>query len=278
MSLNPEWLRRVTNWRDELPQHFYRPLGVIALSGFVTKEQLTAEQAQAASFAPMPIGTKWGAKWEYGWFKGAISLPAEASGQRIALRADAGGESAVWINGRLVGAVDRQHTEITLAMAGEAGARYDVLIEAYAGHGLRTAGKGPVGYGRESVPEPPPAQVVVGESTFGVWNEPVYQLWLDVETLLQTRNQLDPDSLRVAEIDAGLRDFTLIADPELPRPSSWRRSSRRGRGSSRCSTASTAPPRRPCSPSATRTLTWPGSGRCKRPSAKWRAPSARSWR
>ncbi|MDQ1301783.1 MAG: alpha-mannosidase, partial [Chloroflexota bacterium] len=216
MSLNPEWLRRVTNWRDELPQHFYRPLGVIALSGFVTKEQLTAEQAQAVSFAPMPAGTRWGAKWEYGWFKGAITLPAAAAGQRIALRADAGGESAVWINGRLVGAVDRQHTEITLALAGEAGAGYDILIEAYAGHGLRTAGKGPVGYGRASVPEPPPSQVVVGETTFGVWNEPVYQLWLDVETLLQTRNQLDPDSLRVAEIDAGLRDFTLIADPELP--------------------------------------------------------------
>jgi alpha-mannosidase len=216
MSLNPEWLRRVTNWRDELPQHFYRPLSVIELSGFVTKDQLTPDETLAGAFRPMPKDTKWGAKWEYGWFRGTFTLPPEAAGQRIAMRADAGGESAVWINGRLVGAVDRQHTEITLAMAGKAGARYDVLIEAYAGHGLRTAGKGPVGYGRESVPEPPPAQVVVGETTFGIWNEPVYQLWLDVETILQTRNQLDPDSLRVAEIDAGLRDFTLIADPELP--------------------------------------------------------------
>ena len=163
-------------------------------------------------------------------------------------------------------------------MAGVAGARYDVLIEAYAGHGLRTAGKGPVAYGRESVPEPPPAQVVVGETTFGIWNEEVYQLWLDVETLFQTRNQLDPDSLRVAEIDAGLRDFTLIADLELPPAEFLATVERRGRGSSRCSNASTAPPRRPSSPSATRTSTWPGSGRCKRPSARWRAPSARSWR
>ena len=104
MSLNPEWLRRVTNWRDELPQHFYRPLGVVALSGFVTQEQLTAEQAQAAQLPPDAAGTRWGAKWEYGWFKGAFTLPPEAAGQRIALRADAGGESAVWVNGRLVGA------------------------------------------------------------------------------------------------------------------------------------------------------------------------------
>ena len=216
MSLNPEWLRRVTNWRDELPNHFYRPLGVVALNGFVTKEQLTAEQAQAGAFAPMPVGTRWGAKWEYGWFKGEIALPQAAAGQRIVLRADAGGESAVWVNGHLTGAVDRQHTEITLALSGEPGARYEVVLEAYAGHGLRSAGKGPVGHGRESIPEPPAAQVVVGETTFGIWNEAVYQLWLDVETLLQTRNHLDPDSLRVAEIDAGLKDFTLIADPELP--------------------------------------------------------------
>ncbi len=216
MSLNPEWLRRVTNWRDELPYHFYRPLGAVALSGFVTKAQLTAEEALAHDFAPMPVGTRWGAKWEYGWFKGAFTLPPEAAGRRIVLRADPGGESAVWVNGRLVGAVDRQHTEITLAMHGTAGTRYEILIEAYAGHGLRTSGKGPVGYGRESVPEPPPTQAVVGETTFGIWNEEVYQLWLDVETLFQTRNQLEPDSLRVAEIDAGLKDFTLIADPELP--------------------------------------------------------------
>jgi alpha-mannosidase len=244
MSLNPEWLRRVNNWRDELPFHFYRALDVVALDGFVTKEQLTAEEALARSFAPMPTGTRWGAKWEYGWFRGAATLPAAAAGQRVVLRADAGGESAVWVNGRLVGAVDRQHTEITLALAGQPGDRYDILIEAYAGHGLRTSGKGPVGYGRESVPEPPPAQVVVGDTTFGIWNEEVYQLWLDVETLLQTRNQLDPDSLRVAEIDAGLKDFTLIADPELP-PAEFLETVRAARARLKpllaCTNGSTAP-------------------------------------
>jgi len=244
MSLNPEWLRRVINWRDELTNHFYRPLGAVELSGFVTKEQLTADQALAGPFAPMPVGTRWGAKWEYGWFKGEIVLPPSAAGQRIVLRANPGGESAVWINGRLAGAIDREHTEITLAMSGEPGARYDLLIEAYAGHGLRTAGKGPVGYGRESVPEPPPTQTAVGETTFGIWNEEVYQLWLDVETLFQTRNLLDPDSLRVAEIDAGLKDFTLIADPELP-PDEFLATVRRARARLKplleCVNGSTAP-------------------------------------
>ena len=37
-----------------------------------------------------------------------------------------------------------------------------------------------------------------------------------MRTLYELRDLLPADSLRVAEIDAGLRDFTLIADPELP--------------------------------------------------------------
>ena len=84
MSLNPEWLRRVNNWRDELPQHFYRPLSAIALSGFVTKDQLTADEAARGPFRPMPKGATWGAKWEYGWFKGEFTFPPEAAGKRIA--------------------------------------------------------------------------------------------------------------------------------------------------------------------------------------------------
>jgi alpha-mannosidase len=43
-------------------------------------------------------------------------------------------------------------------------------------------------------------------------------LGIDVETLWQLREALDPDSLRVCEIDAALRDFTLIVDFEVPRP------------------------------------------------------------
>ncbi len=101
----------------------------------------------------------------------------------------------------------------------------------------------------------------MGETSFGIWNEEVYQLWLDVETLFQTRNNLDPDSLRVAEIDAGLRDFTLIADPELP-PAEFLATVKDARArSNRCWNASTAARRRPSSPSATRTSTWPGCGR-----------------
>ena len=217
MSLTIEWRRRIDGWRKELPSHFYRELGTVDLSGFTTAEQLTANEALNGDFKPMPPGTRWGAKWEYGWFKGEIVLPEEAAGKRIVFAADVGAESAVCIDGRIVGAKDQHHSAITLAMNGVPGTRYEVLIEGYAGHGPRVQYAGPTPPGRETVPEPGPTQATVGHSTFGHWQEDVYQLWLDVETLYQVRDHVDPDSLRVAEIDQGLRGFTVLVDFELPR-------------------------------------------------------------
>jgi len=217
MALTIEWRRRVDNWRKELPRHFYRALGAVELSGFVTTEQLTAEEALARSFAPMPPGTDWGAKWEYGWFRGQLTLPDEAAGERIALRIDVGAESIIFVDGKAAGARDRQHSEITLTREGVPGRSYDILVEGYAGHGPRVEYAGPTPPGRETVPEPPATQATVGKSTFGIWQENVYQLWIDVETLYELRDAIDQNSLRVAEIDEGLRDFTLIVDFELPR-------------------------------------------------------------
>ena len=216
MSLTLEWKHRIDNWRKELSHHFFRELGPVELSGFTIKDQLRLDEALGGSFRPMPPGTSWGAKWEYGWFKGEVTLPPEALGKRIALRIDVGAESLVFINGKAAGAKDRQHNEITLSMSGVPGTKYQVVVEGYAGHGPRVAQGGPVPPGRLTVPEPGPTQAVVGKSSFGIWEEDVYQLAMDVETLYGVRENIDPDSLRVAEIDQGLRDFTVIVDFELP--------------------------------------------------------------
>jgi alpha-mannosidase len=187
------------------------------MEGFITLEQLTLEQAIKHEFNIMNPGTAWGAKWEYGWFRGTLMLPDEATGKRIVLVTEVGGEGIIYVNGAAAGARDRMHKEIMLAKQGVSGTKYDLLIESYAGHGPRNAHAGPTPPWRETVPEPPPAQVVVGETTFGIWQEDVYQLWVDVETLWQLRENLDENSLRVMEIDAGLRDFTLLTDFELSR-------------------------------------------------------------
>ena len=217
MALSIEWRRRIDNFQKTLIRMVYRPLGQIEFRGFTTFEQLSAKEAQRRSFQPMPAGTQWGAKWEYGWFLGEVILPAEISGERIVLRLDLGGEALVWVNGDMTGSRDYAHTEMTLARQGVAGTRYSILAEAYAGHGKITVGGEPVPYGEQTVPEPDPVQTKVEVSTFGAWEEPIYQLGIDLVTLLQLRDNLDPLSLRVAEIDRGLMDLTLITDLELPR-------------------------------------------------------------
>lgn len=228
MSLTPEWRFRIERWRDVLPGLFFVPLGEMTVEGFVSADQLSAEEAAGRAFAPMPAGTPWGAKWEYGWFRGRVTLPEAAKGERIALVAgaarggsftlDPGGEGRYLVNGRDAGAVDWGRPFHTLTPAGTPGETFDILMEIYAGHGGTPCGNGPVPWGVESVPEPPARQRAVPVYSYGIWQEEVYQAWLDLTTLFELRDHLDPESLRVAEIDAALRDFTAIADPELPRP------------------------------------------------------------
>jgi len=224
MSLTKEWLNRITHWDNALWQICYEPLMTLALSGFVTRKQLSAEQALKHNFHPMPAGTPWGAKWEYGWFKCDLTLPEKATGRRIMLymnpasKPPEDGECLVWVNGKVVGSYGWARREITLTRNGIPGENFLILVEAYAGHGPLVMGGGPVRYGHESVPEPGKTQVVVGESNYGIWREQAYQLALDFTTLFELRNRLDQSSLRVSEIDQGLKDVTLLIDLELPEP------------------------------------------------------------
>jgi len=226
MALTLEWRGRIDQYRSVLQTLFYRPLGKVALKGFVTSEQLTPPEAMRHSMRAMPEGTRWGAKWEYAWFRGSVRLPAEARGKRIALRhgadvrqwtIDSGGDARVVVNGRDAGESDFCHREITLARNGVPGTKYDVMFEVYAGHGPIAWHIGPLPDGRAAIPEAASRQRMLEPVSFGIWEEEVYQAWLDFETLVLLRDNLDADSLRVAEIDEGLKAFTVRVDVELPR-------------------------------------------------------------
>ena len=222
MSLTKEWLNRITHWDSALWQICYEPLDTLELTGFLTLKQLTVDQAANHKFHPMPVGTIWGAKWQYGWFKTDITLPEIAAGRRIVLnmnpaaKSPENGECLVWANSKIIGSFGWARREVTLTRNGIPGTKFSLLVEAYAGHGPLVMGGGPIRYGQESVPEVRKPQVMVGESSFGIWREQIYQLALDFSTLFELRNQLDPASLRVSEIDQGLKDVTLLIDLELP--------------------------------------------------------------
>lgn len=217
MSLTLEWRHRIMAWREELARHFFVKTEQIQVEASFTMDQFQLAQAlEALTFAPISSGTPWGAKWEYGWFKGGFTLPAQLEGKMVGLAMDVGAESAVYVNGAYAGAVDEFHKVIILTDSARSGDQYSVVLEAYGGHGVQEWHAGPTPPDRETIPEPPQAQRNVGESWFGVWNEVAFQLAMDVETLWDVRENIDPESLRVMEIDDGLKDFTLIANFEAP--------------------------------------------------------------
>ncbi len=218
MPVDKEWNDRINRWMKELPRHFYQPLADVELEGFVTTEQLTAEQAMGGEFSPMPVGTPWGGKWEYGWFRGEISVPAEARGRRVHFMLDVGGQGTLWcVDGKVVGGRDVRQDGWCVTREATGEEKLTILAEVYAGHGARNTHAGPTPPGRLTVPEPPATQQTVGRSTVGVWQEEIYQLWVDAETLRQIADAHHPDDLRTAQIERALKDMTLIVDFELPR-------------------------------------------------------------
>ncbi|MEG0767376.1 MAG: alpha-mannosidase, partial [Clostridia bacterium] len=228
--MQPEWKDRVGHWISTLEKEFYEPLEGIALEAFCTYEQFSPEQAEQQRFAPMPIGTAWGHTWEYAWMRGNFELPKEAEGQRIVMDIRTGGESTLFVDGQAFGTrraewVKAPHhflCDPVWTTGGRAGQTFHLLLEAYAGHDypespLGGCATGPV---REGDYEPLSDDVMrrkMEQSTFGIWHEEAYQLWLDVSMLADILTKIEPNALRAADIEKGLQRFTLLVDFEQPR-------------------------------------------------------------
>jgi len=218
MNIGRQWSDRLRIWQEAFEKHYFYPWDSCALSMCTTMDHLTLEQALALPFSPAPVGTKWGKKWEYAWFRTSVTVPDALKGKRVVFTLGAGEEMLVWVNGQEAGAIDKQHKFITLTRCARGGESFEILAECYAGHGLRNEGAGIVGAGEVTVPEPPAAQQTVKASPFGIWNEEVFQVGMDYLALYSLVKKLPPKSLRAMKIVEGLKKFTFIADFELPEP------------------------------------------------------------
>ncbi len=218
MNIGRQWNDRLRLWAEQFPKHYYKAHAPLSLSYFTTMEQLPYGEAVKRAFVPAPTGMKWGRKWEYGWFRTRIVIPQALEGQRLVFTLAPAEEMLVWINGAEAGSIDRRHRMITLTRSARTGEVYEIIAECYAGHGVRNEGAGPVAWGEEPVPEPPEQQLTIGTSSFGVWNEPLFQAAMDYLTLYSLAQKLPEKSLRAMKVLEGLKKFTYIADFELPEP------------------------------------------------------------
>ena len=228
--MNAEYKDRVEHWIRTLRDDFYEPLGEIHFAAHTTMEQVPPADAGKLEYTPVEPGWKWGKTYEYCWLRGEIVLPQEAEGERIVLDLRPGYESCVFVNGREFGTVrnswvtTRHHYLVDNVITSDAksGEKFEILLETYAGQYYPEApsldnATGPVLPGSYQNPVPEGERVTLGRSTFGIWNEEAYQLYLDVTTLRSLWKTLDETSLRAAKIEEGLEEFTRIVDFEQDR-------------------------------------------------------------
>lgn len=236
--------QRLEAWRHELKNHLYTPVGTVDFAGFTTFDRLTPEDAANRPVQPFPAGTKWGACWEYAWFRAEVVLPEECEGRRVVLLPGMGGEQLIYVDGVAVGSNDKGRTYATLRREAHAGERIPVLIESYAGHGARLEEMPPCPPERAAIPPVPDCQCTVKPSVLAVWNEDAYQLHMDVEVLCDLLNHLPEKSLRRQKVAKALMNFTYTADFELPlaeRHESFRRAREVLAPALGCHNGSTAP-------------------------------------
>ena len=244
IALGRQPMQRLRAWNDELARHQYTTVQSVSFEGFTTFERLTPAQAEAMPRHPYPVGTAWGACWEYAWFAAQVTLPASCEGERIVFFSHLGGEQLVYVNGQAAGSIDKEHRYITLSRCARAGETFRLLIESYAGHGARLENLGPCPPECRAVPETPQQQCRVGESFLAIWNEDAYQLLMDVNTLTGLLQVLPDNSLRAQKVARALVDYTHIVHFDLP-AQERRESFRKARGVLRdalaCRNGSTAP-------------------------------------
>ena len=225
--MSAEWKDRLKHWMHTLQQDLYEPLGSIPMEGFLTAEELSLPEASVRTFAPMKPGTRWGKSYEYCWLRGEVTLPEAARGKQVVLDLKTGGETTVFVDGMSFGTYRAGWLRIPhhyivdnyLTENGEPGRKYEIMLEAYAGHyfpesSLGGCATGPVLPGLYEDHAAEGERATLGRITYGIWNEEAYQLWLDLETLSRLGDQVPEESLRAARIAEALEKATLIADFE----------------------------------------------------------------
>lgn len=222
MSLTQEYIRKIGCFIDNIPKRIYKSVEEFGFAGFFTYDRLSLDEAKAHERQSLSPGMKWGKKWEYGWFFTKITIPKSCEGKRVIFAAKQG-ESLVFVNGKVVGAFDREHTHITLAYNAKGGETFDIAMEVYAGHFgsddlFMRDNKVDLVIEDVGISEfqDDQEQKTVTNGNFGIFYEEVFQLWVDIKTLYDLRNNLEENSLRKAKIDKALMKMCDAVNIELP--------------------------------------------------------------
>ena len=181
-----------------LEADLYHPIGEISLEGFLADGAMTLAQAEKQEREAWPAGTAWGKAWDYAWMFGEFTVPEAYAGERIVMDLNPGGESVLFVNGKVFGArrgdrMDHPHQYIsdqTVCRKAEGGEHFSIAMEVYGGTPLPENPSRPV-FPETGVTFTRGGEVCCGKSSFGWWNEEAYQLWLDLTVLRDVHGYLE---------------------------------------------------------------------------------------
>ena len=214
--LGRQWETRLRIWKEHLETCYLRKAFSVETEYCTTFRQIGLENARQARYQRCEVGTRWGEKWEYGWFRTRITVPESLAGKRLCLFLGAAPELLVYKNGEEAGSIDKKHSLILLTAKAAARECFEIYAEGYAGHGIRREDAGPFAVDEITIPEVTEKQVRVEPSYVVVWDEALFQVFMDYLCLYDLFGKLPETSLRRMKIIEGLKVFTFCADFELP--------------------------------------------------------------
>lgn len=227
-NMKSETHGQIAHLLKALERDFYHPLGEINFRGFVTKDLLSIDKAKSQDKNPMPKGYNWGKTEEYCWLFSDFILPENSKGERIVISLDTDWESTVYLDGKPFGTVrggeirypHHYLVDQTIVHCAKGGESFNIALETYSGTLLPLSpnGKRASGYvfPDVGVPVEYPSPALIGENTYGIWNEEAYQLWLDIAMLYDIHETQPESSFFKEKINYKLCELLNKFDIEKP--------------------------------------------------------------
>jgi len=172
---------------------------------------------ESATWSKITLPHAYGKEWTSYWYRTKFTLPQEAAGRQVFLRAVPNADSLVFMNGKPIGALNPFHENIRLTESGKPGTEYQIHFESYAGH--KFPGEHP--FQGDSVILTLGAHIddypnLFRDAAIMVKNEAAYALYYDAHTLFDLASHLDDNSLRrnriMQELYRGLMKIRFTAE------------------------------------------------------------------
>ena len=128
MALNEEYIRKIEFLQNSLTKRMYEKLQSVQFRAFFTYDRLTLDDAKTQMAEPIQSGTAWGKKWQYNWFFAEVNVPK--NNKKVLFMADLG--QCLVFNGKVMGALDKEHTAIDLSEFSRQ--TIQIAMEVYASH------------------------------------------------------------------------------------------------------------------------------------------------